>query len=75
MMGPLRRVLVVDDDDGVRLMFARALMMDGYAVAVAATAEEALHQIEQGRPDAILNLHGSPSTAGCGYFLSTCPPN
>jgi len=76
-MGTARRVLVVDDDEGVRLLFARALMMDGYAVAVAATAEEALHKIEQGRPDAILLDLKMPVINGVGllYRLREDPAN
>jgi CheY-like chemotaxis protein len=77
VVGPLRRVLVVDDDEGVRLMFARALMMDGYDVAVAATAEEALHKIEEGRPDAILLDLRMPVINGVGflYRLRESPAN
>jgi CheY-like chemotaxis protein len=77
VMAPPRRVLVVDDDEGVRLMFARALMMDGYGVAVAATAEEALHKIEQGRPDAILLDLKMPIINGVGflYRLRESPAN
>jgi CheY-like chemotaxis protein len=70
-------VLVVDDDEGVRLLFARALMQDGHAVALAATAEEALHQIEQGRPDAILLDLKMPVINGVGllYRLREDPAN
>lgn len=68
MMGAPRRVLVVDDDEGVRLMFARALMLEGYGVAVAATAEEALRKIEQGRPDAILLDLKMPLINGVGFL-------
>jgi hypothetical protein len=41
-------------DEGGRLTFSRVLMLDGYRVQVAATAEEGLGQIERARPDAIL---------------------
>jgi CheY-like chemotaxis protein len=51
---PAPRVLVVDDDEGVRLTFARVLRLEGYCVQVAATAEEALGQVQHERPDAIL---------------------
>jgi CheY-like chemotaxis protein len=76
-MAPLRRGLVVDDDEGVRLMLARALMMDGHGVAVAATAEEALHKIEQGRPDVILLDLRMPviNSVGLLYRLREDPAN
>jgi DNA-binding response OmpR family regulator len=66
-MGPAR-VLVIDDDEGIRLMFSRALRLDGHDVHVAATAEEALAEIEQGRPDAILLDLKMPLINGVGFL-------
>jgi DNA-binding response OmpR family regulator len=51
-------------------MFARALMMDGHAVAVAATADETLRKIEQARPDAILLDLKMPAISGVGVVVS-----
>jgi CheY-like chemotaxis protein len=62
------RVLVVDDDEGVRLTFSRVLKMDGYRVQVAATAEEALSEVEQERPDAILVDLKMPLINGVGFL-------
>jgi two-component system response regulator PrrA len=67
-MGPGRRVLVIDDDEGVRLTFSRVLRLDGHNVRVAATAEEALGEIEQGRPDAILLDLKMPLINGVGFL-------
>jgi len=64
-----RRVLVVDDDEGVRLMFSRALRLDGHSVLVAATAEEALRDVEQDRPDAILLDLKMPLINGVGFLF------
>ena len=67
-MGPARRVLVIDDDEGVRLTFSRVLRLDGYNVQVAATAEEALGEVEQERPDAILLDLKMPLINGVGFL-------
>jgi two-component system response regulator MprA len=48
------RILVVDDDDAVRRSLARALVRDGYEVAVAADGAAALESLAAGRHDAIV---------------------
>ena len=63
-----RRVLVIDDDEGVRLTFSRVLRLDGHNVQVAATAEEALGEVEQQRPDAILLDLKMPLINGVGFL-------
>jgi CheY-like chemotaxis protein len=67
-MKPQRRVLVVDDDEGVRLTFSRVLLLDGYSVEVAATADEALGKVERLRPDAILLDLKMPLINGVGFL-------
>jgi CheY-like chemotaxis protein len=67
-MKPPRRVLVVDDDEGVRLTFSRVLLLDGYSVEVAATADEALGKVERLRPDAILLDLRMPLINGVGFL-------
>ena len=62
------RVLVIDDDEGVRLTFSRVLRLDGHDVQVAATAEEALGEVEQERPDAILLDLKMPLINGVGFL-------
>lgn len=62
------RVLVLDDDDGVRLTFAHALMAQGYSVQVAGTAREALFEIRRERPDAILVDLKMPLVNGVGFL-------
>jgi CheY-like chemotaxis protein len=76
-MTPVRRVLVIDDDEGVRRMFSQALMLDGFSVQVAATAEEGLGHVERARPDAILLDFKMPLINGVGflYRLRQVPAN
>jgi DNA-binding response OmpR family regulator len=49
-----KRVLVVDDDAGIREMVTLALTDAGYAVATAADGQAALALVGQFRPDVIL---------------------
>jgi CheY-like chemotaxis protein len=63
-----RRVLVIDDEEGVRLTFSRALRLDGHRVQVAASAEEALGEVELERPDAILLDLRMPLINGIGFL-------
>ncbi len=44
--GAPARVLIVDDENGVRELMSRWLVADGYAVTTAANAEEALGRLE-----------------------------
>ena len=63
-----RHVLVIDDDEGVRLTFSRVLRLDGHSVQVAATAAEALDEVEQQRPDAIFLDLKMPLVNGVGFL-------
>ena len=49
----MKRILIVDDEQAVCWALERALTGEGYAVSVAASAEEAFALAAQGRPDAI----------------------
>lgn len=48
------RVLVVDDDPGVRAAVARALRLEGYRVDLAVDGGDALDRIELDPPDAVV---------------------
>jgi two-component system response regulator MprA len=60
------RVLIVDDDAGVRRMLARTLEAEGYDVAVAADGGGALVEIERTAPDLILLDVTMPGVGGLG---------
>jgi two-component system response regulator MprA len=62
------RVLVIDDDEGLRSLFARALTREGYSVQVASTAEEGLGHVARERPDAILLDLKMPLINGVGFL-------
>jgi PAS domain S-box-containing protein len=48
------RILVVDDDEGLRLLIAEALRAEDYEVATAASGAEALAWLEKRTPDLML---------------------
>ncbi len=50
----MKRVLVVDDDEGIRGFVSLALADEGYEVAEADNGAAALHLLESARPDVIL---------------------
>jgi DNA-binding response OmpR family regulator len=62
------RVLVIDDDEGLRSAFARVLTREGYSVQVASTAEEALREVTRERPDAIFLDLKMPLINGVGFL-------
>jgi len=63
------RVLVIDDDENVRMLFARALKLEGYDVGTAATAEEALSLMRETRPEAIFLDLRMPYVNGAGFLF------
>jgi DNA-binding response OmpR family regulator len=62
------RLLIVDDDEGVRRAFAGILKMRGYDVRSAATADDGLRDVGAFRPDAILLDLRMPLVNGFGFL-------
>jgi CheY-like chemotaxis protein len=63
-----RRVLVVDDDGGLRTLFRAILEADGYDVSTAENGEDALNVLRrQPRPDLILLDLSMPVLDGRGF--------
>jgi two-component system response regulator RegX3 len=58
------RVLIVEDDDGNRLLLRRCLEEDGYAVVEAADGPAALHALRATTPDAVVLDLGLPGLDG-----------
>ncbi|MCC6385867.1 MAG: response regulator [Dehalococcoidia bacterium] len=57
-------ILVVDDDDPVRVMLARLLRTQGYGVVQAANAQEARALLEEERPDLVISDIVMPGESG-----------
>lgn len=49
----MKKVLVVDDEENIRLLYKEELEDEGYQVTVAGTAAEAMEKIAQNKPDII----------------------
>ena len=61
---------LIEDEEGVRSFFTKALELGGYAVVAAPTAEDALRLMNQGlRPDAVLLDLAMPGMGGLGFLL------
>ncbi|WP_075730942.1 response regulator transcription factor [Streptomyces acidiscabies] len=51
---PAHRLLVVEDDPGIRMLLESTLRLSGYEVLGAATGREALRTVDESRPDLVL---------------------
>jgi CheY-like chemotaxis protein len=47
----MKTILVVDDEEAIRLLFREEFSEAGYRVQVAANGSEALQMVQRGRPD------------------------
>jgi two-component system, response regulator, stage 0 sporulation protein F len=48
------RILVVEDEEGLRLFYEEELKSEGYDVITARNGKEAIKQVEEGSPDLIV---------------------
>ncbi len=63
-MGNLRQVLVVDDEENIRLVLSTLLAKKGYAVRTAVSAEDALRLAAEAPPDFVLTDVKMPGMNG-----------
>jgi two-component system, OmpR family, response regulator PrrA len=61
-------ILIVDDDEGVTLTFARMLRLEGFKVRTAMNAETGLREAEEYHPDAIILDLRMPLLDGLGFL-------
>lgn len=50
----MKKILVVEDEEGLRLLYKEELEGEGYEVITARNGKEALLELEKGRPDLII---------------------
>ena len=49
-----KRILVVEDEESLRLLYEEELKAEGYEVLTAGNGREAIQQLETGKPDLII---------------------
>src|SRR5512136_2367868 len=49
-----KKILVVEDEEGLRLLYEEELTAEGYEVLTAKNGREAVQQLEEGKPDLII---------------------
>jgi DNA-binding response OmpR family regulator len=64
----VKKILVVDDEDNIRLLYQEELRDDGYDVFLAKNAEEAFTIIEQSPPDLITLDVKMPGMSGLDFL-------
>jgi two-component system NtrC family sensor kinase len=66
--GPRYRVLVVDDEESIRLLLRDILEMDGHEVALGSSGIEAWQRLEDGQFDVIITDMKMPGMDGATFY-------
>jgi two-component system response regulator (stage 0 sporulation protein F) len=53
-MGMKKKILIVEDEEGLRLLYEEELKAEGYEVLTAGNGKEAIQKLEEGKPDLII---------------------
>lgn len=64
----MARILIVDDESNIRLLYREEFQDEGYEVAVAASAEQAIQEIRKNKPDLITLDIKMPGTDGIEFL-------
>jgi CheY-like chemotaxis protein len=67
-MNPPGKILVVDDEQDVRVYLARLFQENGYQVSCAADGNEAAAAVREGRPDLITLDLSMPNKSGVRFY-------
>jgi len=70
------RILVVDDEESIRVVFARLLQKEGYEVATAENGFDALLKLKHLLPDVIISDLNMPQMSDlnfCRWFAVASP--
>ncbi len=59
-----KKILVVDDEEHIRLLYKEEFEEEGYHVLLAGNGDEALAQVEKGKPDIVTLDIKMPDTDG-----------
>jgi two-component system response regulator (stage 0 sporulation protein F) len=49
-----KKILIVEDEEGLRLLYEEELKAEGYEVITAGNGREAIQKLEEGKPDLII---------------------
>ncbi len=49
-----KKVLIVEDEEALRVLYQDELKAEGYEVLTATNGREAIHQLEKGKPDLVV---------------------
>ena len=66
----MKRILIIDDDEKIRVVFERFLKGKGYAVDCAADGREGLRLMDAAPPDLVVTDIMMPNTDGLEVVLS-----
>ncbi len=68
----MSRILVVDDEEGIRHMLAEILAADGHVVEEAANGHQALERLGEARFDLVISDLIMPQLDGPGLYEEIC---
>ncbi len=72
----MAKVLVIEDEKNLRLLYKQDLELDGHAVTLAETAEEGLQKLEADQPDLVIldiRMPGMDGLEAMGRILDAHP--